>query len=500
MTEKTRIYVIFPSSGLDHRGAWEPEDIKRKMMTNEEMLGELENRCTGVEFVGKVNLVDEERKDRISRAHYGTTEEERQYQAETNRIAEERRRVAIESVRTSLHELDGILIFGPPWDELIETGLPIIAVFPMWGTWMANFNFKAYKGKRILVGHLPVVRDASESIFSSRLDDIAGKIKLIQAISKMKDLRALVVTDRPVLGEFEPTSLQVRGDRERYEKVYLHNLKETFGTELVAIPQQEMVKRMKEADEGEARRIARKWIEEAEKINGTNEAEVVKSARLYLAMKELMEKYNCQAITTEGYGVFEEYSGGPIPSQGLPSSQFCTDGVVATSETLIDSLVTQQLGLTLTGSTGFNGDYLIDPFNGVAIIGHCECPFNPWGDDRRAPYIIRNLPRWSKNEGGACVQVNLPVDETVTVTRISMYDKKISLFTGKATSGRKFFKEWDNLGCRTKLAVETDTEALLRNVDWQTFGVHRVAFYGDHRRRFKDLAALMGFEVMEDDK
>ncbi|HDD60281.1 MAG TPA: hypothetical protein ENF69_04985, partial [Euryarchaeota archaeon] len=98
MTEKTRIYVIFPSSGLDHRGAWEPEDIKRKMMTNEEMLGELENRCTGVEFVGKVNLVDEERKDRISRAHYGTTEEERQYQAETNRIAEERRRVAIESV------------------------------------------------------------------------------------------------------------------------------------------------------------------------------------------------------------------------------------------------------------------------------------------------------------------------------------------------------------------------------------------------------------------
>ncbi|RKY69311.1 MAG: hypothetical protein DRN21_06375, partial [Thermoplasmata archaeon] len=64
----------------------------------------------------------------------------------------------------------------------------------------------------------------------------------------------------------------------------------------------------------------------------------------------------------------------------------------------------------------------------------------------------------------------------------------------------KFFKEWDNLGCRTKLAVETDTEALLRNVDWQTFGVHRVAFYGNHRQKIKDLATLIGFEIVEDDK
>ena len=500
MSEETRIYVIFPSSGLDHRGAWDAADIEQKVMTNEEMLKELEDRCEGVEFVGRVNLIDEERKDRISRAHYGMAEEERQYQAETHRISEERTKAALENIRRSSENLDGILIFGSPWEELIETGLPIIAVFPMWGTWMAGFNFKAYKGKRILAGHLPVMRDASESIFSSRLDDIAGKIKLIQVISKMKGLRALVVTDQPVLGRYEPTSFQVRGDRKRYEEIYLRHLEETFGTELVAIPQQEMVKSMNEADEQEARKVTRRWIEEAEGMKGANEAEVVKSAGLYLAMKELMERYHCQAITTEGYGVFEEYSGGPIPSQGLPSSQFCTGGVVATSETLIDSLITQQLGLFITGSTGFNGDYLIDPFNGVAIIGHCECPFNPWGDDRRAPYVIRNLPRWEKNEGGACVQVNLPVGEAVTVTKMSMYDKKISVFTGEAVSARELFEAWDDLACRTKLAIEADTEALLRNMDWQTFGVHRVVFYGDYRQKIKDLATLIGFEVAEDDR
>ena len=500
MSKETRIYVIFPSSGLDHRGAWEAADMKQKVMTNEGMLKELGDRCEGVEFVGRVNLIDEERKDRISRARYGITEAERQYQAETYRISGERTQAVLEDIRRSSENLDGILIFGAPWEELIETGLPIIAVFPMWGTWMANFNFDDYKGKSILIGYLPVVRDVSESVFSSRLDDIAGKIKLVQVLSKMKGLRALVVTDQPVLGRYEPTALQVSGDRKGYEETYLRHLKETFGTELVAIPQQEMVERMNKADGEEAKKVARRWIEEAEGMKGANEAEVVKSAKLYLAMKELMERYRCQAITTEGYGVFEEYSGGPIPSQGLPSSQFYTDGVVATSETLIDSLITQQLGLPLTGSPGFNGDYLIDPFNGVAIIGHCECPFNPWGDDRRAPYVIRNLPRWEKNEGGACVQVNLPIGETVTVAKISMVDKKISLFTGEAVSGRELFEAWDDLACRTKLAIKTDTAGLLEHLDWKTFGVHRVVFYGNFREKMKDLATLIGFEVVEKDR
>ena len=45
VSEKTRIYVIFPTSGLDHRGAWDAADIQQKVMTNEEMLKALEDRC-----------------------------------------------------------------------------------------------------------------------------------------------------------------------------------------------------------------------------------------------------------------------------------------------------------------------------------------------------------------------------------------------------------------------------------------------------------------------
>jgi len=248
--------------------------------------------------------------------------------------------------------------------------------------------------------------------------------------------------------------------------------------------------------EEEAEKIARMWTDGAKEIKDTNEAEILRSARLYLVLKELMGEYNCGAVTTEGYGVFAGYRKGNIPSQGLASSQFCMDGIVATSECLIDSLLIQQLMLNTTGRLGFNGDYIIDPFNNIAILGHCECPFNPYGDGRKSSYTIRNLPRLKKYEGGACVQVDLPLNETVTVTKISMYDKKISLFTGKTVSGRDFFEDWDDLACRTKLAMETDTEALLDNLDWRTFASHRVAFYGDFTEEIKDMATLIGFEVV----
>ena len=462
-----RIYTIFTSSGLQGEcrifPLYHPEV---EIVSNERILAGLKARCEGVEFLGETAPV--------------------------------RAGDAIAKVREQRENLDGVLFFGSPPDELISLDLPTVAVYPLWGQWM--YPFHAYKGGRVLTSVLSVIPDRDESLFSSRLDDIAGKIKLIDAIARMKGLRVLVVTDRPVLGEYEPTGLQVGGDRKGYEERYLRNLRETLGTELVAIPQREMVDRMNRADEEEAEKVAERWIDEAAGMRGTNREEVVKSAKLYLAMKELMEEHNCQAITTEGYTVFQYYREGPIPSQGLPASQFYTDGVVATSETLIDSLITQQLGLFLTGSTGFNGDYLVDTFTEIAIIGHCECPFNPWGDDRKVPYIIRNLPLWEENKGGACVQVNLPIGETVTVAKISVHDKKMTLFTGETVSGEELFPGWDDILCRTKLAIRTDTKALLGNLDWKTFGNHRVAFYGDHRERFKDLATLMGYEVVEDDR
>jgi len=463
----TKIYTVFFSSGFQNEcriyPAYHPNI---KIVENKDTLEKLKDKCKEVEFIGEVEPV----------------------------IAGD----AIANIKEQREDLDGILVFGALTDELISFGLPTVAVHPLWGKWQVPFN--AYKEGKVVTSCLPVIYDKDPAVFSSRIEDIAGKINLINTISKMKDLRVLVITDRPNLGYFEPMGLQIETSREEYEEVYLDNLEKTFGTLLVTVPQQDLFDKMQEADEQKANEITQKWIDEATGIRGTNEDEILRSARLYLAMKELMQQNNCDAITTEGYGWPGSFSKRNLfPSQGLPSSEFCTEGIVATSETLVDSLITQQLGLYITGSAGFSGDYILDFFNDIATIGHCEASFYPYRDGKKAPYVIRNLPLVKENTGGACVQIKYPINETVTVAKISMYKKKLSIFTGETVSGEELFPYWDDILCRTKLAIKTDGKALLENLSWETFGNHRVAFYGDYRQEFKDLAKMIGFEVIEKD-
>jgi hypothetical protein len=479
---KIKIYVVFTSTGMQGEAMTYPNyHPDAKIISNEEVLETLKENCKNVEFILSKSRNESE---------------------------------IINNIKAQ--QLSGILYFGTPSKNLTSLGLPMIAVHPLWGKWEAPF-FTVCKearkaGAKIVTSVLPVIYDKNRNIYLLRIEDIVSKIRLISAISKMQGLRVLVVTDNPVLGAYEPTGFQSAPlGREKYEEVYLENLKETFGTELVPIPQKELFGMIDKMDQKKAENIAEKWINGAEGIVGTNEFQIVRSAKLYLAMKELIGKYNVQAITTEGYCHFQprgkgcgnleskDYPDG-IPSQGLPSTQLYSENIVATSETLIDALITQQLGLFFADKAGFNGDFMVDPATETITIGHCELDPDFYGNNKWSPYIIRNLPLWEENKGGACVQVNMPIGEKVTVAKISMHQKKICLFTGETVNGEDYFEHWDDVICRSKVMVKTNAKAISENIDEKIFGNHRVAFQGDHREDFKDLAKLIGFEVIEADK
>jgi len=469
MDTATKIYVAFSSAELfSSTQTYLLNYPEGRVLSNEEILGEIRRRCSGIEFVG-------------------TTEVKTAGQA-------------VVEIQDQIDSLDGLLYFGSLSTELLQTGLPTVAVYPLWGQWQEAFH--AYKGSRVLTATLPVIPDTSEAMFSSRLDAIADKLKLIDAVTRLKGLKILLITDKPVLGEYAPYPWQtIQEGREEYERKYLENLT-ALGGEIVVRSQQEMVSQLQAVPDAAAGEVAARWIAGAEGMRGTNEAQVRESAKLYLAMKEMLHKYNANAITTEGYGVFMYHDGGLIPSQGLPSSMLCTEGVIATSETLVDSLITQQLGLWITGSAGFNGDYIVDVENNKAYIGHCESSLNPYGDECRVPYVIRNLPQWPIDEqeiGGACVQVRLPEDEPVTVVKVSVHDKKMAMFSGQTVNGEQLFPGWDEILCRTKVAIDVDGKQLFEHLDWWAFDVHRVVLYGDHRQTFADLAKLLGYDLVVED-
>ena len=204
MGKKVKIYVVFLSSGhpigYEAYKRYHPEI---KIMENEEILGKIKDECKNVEFVGKAEPVK----------------------------AEE----IILDMKKQKENLDGVLVFGPPLDEITKLGLPIVAVErPL--ERCSTFPFHAYKNSKVVTSYLPAHCDKDPEVYSLRIKDIAKKTNLIGVISRMKGMKILVVTDLPPLGYFEPLPLQIEKGREEYEKTYVANLKEIFGMEFVTIP------------------------------------------------------------------------------------------------------------------------------------------------------------------------------------------------------------------------------------------------------------------------
>jgi len=169
---------------------------------------------------------------------------------------------------------------------------------------------------------------------------------------------------------------------------------------------------------------------------------------------------------------------------------------------LVDCIITEMLGTYTYDRPGFVGDIIvpcnekfhfvseernswidkIDLPNNIVVFGHCYRPINPRGNDR-VPYIIRSHVL-QKDQNERCkeeyvtlvgLQAKWPIDETVTVAKTDVWNKKMAVFTGKTVDGNLFYEGFYNSLCRTN-------------------------FCGGYRETFKDLAELVGFKVVEEDR
>ncbi|MEM0040805.1 MAG: hypothetical protein QXS21_01515 [Thermoproteota archaeon] len=77
----------------------------------------------------------------------------------------------------------------------------------------------------------------------------------------------------------------------------LNTIKERFGIEVEYVQSEEVVKRWKEVEKERVRGVVEKWMEQAEKIIEPSRSNVVKVARLYLVMKDLLAEKNAQGLT-----------------------------------------------------------------------------------------------------------------------------------------------------------------------------------------------------------
>ncbi len=488
VAENTKIYTIFVNQGCSCPAGGKPKGL----ITNEEVLHKLQNECSEIDFVAR------------DLTKPGTSIES-----------------ILEELEGSKDDLDGVLIIGVSREyKLAFTGLPTIVVYNLF-EWM-NIPYKLYytgkepdrilvggpeyEGGKILTAQLDRRNVCRPSVSSAMFEDLVEKVELIQALKKLKETRILVVTPYKHLAEVD-----YQGDRNKhfpadYNNTYIRALKESLGVELVRVEPKEFYEAVKKVEEGQAEKIAKMWIDEAQGMKDTTESEVVKTAKSYLAFEALREKYNCNAVSTHMRTLTESGKLQDSFAPGLGLMEFQKRGIQAICQEYENIMVTHLLGYYLTGRPSMLGDLMIDTFNNITLLMHCGAPLNPWGDDRRIPYII-----WSHAESpvrgtlkpgsrtGA--QVNYPVNEPVTIWKVYVLNKKIGLHTGKTADGHSLYKDFDAIMCRTKLVVKVDdAKKIQRLVSPDEYGIHRAGTLGDLRERIKDLATLIGFEVMEEDK
>ena len=484
--ENTRIYTVFLSQGYVGPGG-----SAINPLTNNELLKNIQSDCDEIDFITR-DLT------------------ESVYSMES--ILEE-----LENLKDSF---DGVLIIGTLNEyRLAFTGLPTIVVYNLW-EWDKNpyklfatgkeedcvlIGGPEYSNGRIITAQLDRRRICDLARSEAMFKDLVDKIKLIQAVKQLKESRILSVSPYNYIAQVD-----YQGDRnkhmpEDYNETYIRELKESLGVEIVRIEPEEFYKAYQESSEKEAEKIAEKWITEAAGVKAAK-SEIIRTARAYLAYDALREKYHCNAVSTHmrsltGSGKVEDRF---WPGLGLECG-FKTRGIQAVCQDYPNILIAELVAYFITGRPSMLGDLMIDTENNVDILTHCGAPINPYGDDRRTPYIIRTHAespvRNTLDPGSSTgIQVEWPVGQPVTIWKFYVLHKKIGLHTGRIVDGHAIYKNLDNIMCRTKLIAEVNAREVQKHYFADAYGIHRAATIGDLREKLIDFATLIGYEIIEEDR
>lgn len=360
-------------------------------------------------------------------------------------------------------EVDGYIVYlaGCLWGSVPEiiaaSGKPTVFID----------NLFAGSGK-FLTGYARARRQGLKvaGVSSSDFKDVVEAARCIDCITKLRHSTVLVVGGQP--------------DKK---------IEEHFGTKMQGIDFNEISAAYKKADHSEAKKWSERWMREAAKIIEPSLQDIEQSAVMYIAMRDLMNKYQSRAIAVNCLGGFY---GGHIPAYPcLGFMQLNNDGSVGACEADQRSALTMLLMTYLVSRPGFISDPVIDTAKNQIIYAHCVAPtkvFGPQGTSN--PYHIRSH---SEDRKGACNRSLMPLGEMTTTLLFDAGKKEVILHQGKTVANIDL-----DLACRNKLAAEVEGDIYKLMNFWDTWGWHRVTFYGDYKRQVFNVASLLGFEVIEE--
>jgi len=374
-------------------------------------------------------------------------------------------------VAAKLKDADALLIIhlsghggdAPVLSKLIDVGLPT-ALFsqPFSGHGWMYFPQWHKQGKRVVL--LP----------TSDWAEIERIVGLLRVPARMRQTRILAI-DGP-----NGTSAACNPEQ----------VKKKLGAELVTVANERLMGVFRSIDPKAAEAEAEQyWISQARRIVEPSRAEIIDSARLYLATRKLMIEERAQAVCSRAC------MGNPRGC--LTFSKLNDVGLVGACEGDIDSTLTMLIFAYAFRVPGFITDPVIDTAKNAMVHFHCTSATRMDGPaGKRLPFTIRTQ---TDSRGGVALEVENRVGQSVTCAKLVDLDKMLIVpgkivetgtsplacrtqFTQSVPDARRVFLGWG------ADVIRGDTMTLL----------HRVVFYGDHLADMRHLADLMDLKIIEE--
>ena len=378
---------------------------------------------------------------------------------------------AAAKVATNMAKADAAILVhlsfgtGQPLLKLVDVGLPT-AIFsqPFSGhDWMYVPQWQK-AGKRVIL------------LTSSDYGELERAAALLRVPVRLRQSRIIVV------GRAKGTA----------PACSVEQIRQRLGPEVVLINQDQIAAAHKAVNPKTAETEAEQyWISQARDIIEPSKADIVNSARMYLAIKNIMIKENAQAITSS------HCMGAPAKGC-LTFSKLNDLGLVSTCEGDMDSTLTMLIFSYAFGVPGFVSDPLFDTSKNAVIHAHCTSTTRLDGPNgQRAPFLIRTQ---CDSNAGVSLEVKMRVGQEITCAKLANLDTML-ISTGKIIE----LTDFHDRGCRTQITTEVPNarrmaynwgSGVLSN-DMMTL-LHRVVFYGNRLESVKDMAPLMQLNIIEE--
>ncbi len=294
---------------------------------------------------------------------------------------------------------------------------------------------------------------------------LANEVSLSRFVRSYAAVKRLKNAVFLMIGDTEPWVINSTRDPKTF--------KDELGCIIIPVDKKELYSAVDNVDENMVNKISDQWISNSSELEGIVFQDVTEAVKVNAGMLTLLNKHNADGLAMACFSMI-----GDIDTTSCLALSRLNDspGFIGACEGDLDAAVTLFLMKALGADFIWMGNPIIYEEDSMDVV-HCTAPCSACG--KKLDY---KLMRHHESGRGVSPEVVLPLNETVTFTRIGNGLKDIIIGTGTTMKAPKL------PSCRTQIRLKIpSTGKLLDNL----MGTHLIISYGSFVDELKDCADML---------